>query len=322
MFIRMDAVMEWGVGVILWLQGFRPQLDLPFRIVTFMGNESFFLILLPLIYWCVDRRTGIRVSIIFLLSAYVNELCKALAHQPRPFQYDSRVVPVVHADGGGFPSGHTQGAVVVWGYLAAALRGAGAWAPAVCLMVLIPLSRLYLGVHFPTDLLGGYVIGGVLLLLCLRLAPPAESWIVRGGLRWQLFLAGAGPLLLLVLLPEEGSRAAGALWGLGTGFALERRCVGFRADGAWWRRGLRMILGACVLIALWSGLRVTFSAWGEHVLVRFLRYAVVGLWGGLGAPWVFVRLGLAAREAREDGEHRGLAKGRQTDSTGLRPGQE
>jgi undecaprenyl-diphosphatase len=182
----------------------------------------------------------------------------------------------------------------VWGYLASQLRRTWLWVVAGILMVLVPLSRLYLGVHFPHDLLGGYVLGLGLLLAYLWLEPRAEAWLVAKGLAWQLGLAVVIPLLLiLVLFTEDGVTEGATLMGMGIGFALERRWVGFEVGGLWWKRALRFLLGVVVLLSLWGGLRVVFAAWEPALLFRFIRYGLMGLWGGVGAPWAFVRLGLA-----------------------------
>jgi len=84
----------------------------------------------------------------FFFSAYVNSAAKVFASQPRPFQYDSRVKQIVSTGGGGFPSGHTQGTLVFWGYLALRFRHPFLWVIAGLLIILIPLSRLYLGGSF------------------------------------------------------------------------------------------------------------------------------------------------------------------------------
>ena len=122
-----DDILDWGIEVVLWFQQFSPALDLPFKSLTFLGNLEFFLILLPVIYWCLDRRLGVRLLILFLISAYINSAAKVIADQPRPFEYDSRVKALVPAGGGGLPSGHTQRAVVVWGYLASQVRRRILW---------------------------------------------------------------------------------------------------------------------------------------------------------------------------------------------------
>ncbi len=293
----MENVLHWGVGVILWLQQFSPTLDLPFKFFTFLGEEEFFLLLLPLIYWCLDRRRGARLTVLFLLSAYLNAVAKVVAAQPRPFEYTDRVRPLVEAEGGGFPSGHTQSATVVWGYLASQFRRAWLWALAALLMVLIPLSRVYLGVHFPTDLLGGYLIGAALLFAYLWAEPKGEGWLEDRGIAWQLIIALGIPILLILLFPTADGITTGAtLAGMGAGFVLERRWVRFDSGGVGWKRALRYLLGVLVLFGLWMGLRILFASLEPALLFRFVRYGLVGLWGGLGAPWLFVRLRLADEE--------------------------
>ena len=295
----MKPFLDWGIEVVVWFQQLGPTLDLPFKSLTFLGNLEFFLVLMPFIYWCVDRRMGARLLVLFLISAYVNAIAKVVADQPRPFQYDSRVQPFVHAGGGGLPSGHTQGAVVVWGYLASQIRSGKIWIIAGFLMIAIPISRLYLGVHFPTDLLGGYFLGALLLVLYLRFALKVEAWLVAKGFIWQIAIAAILPILLFLFSPQgsrDASSACGALLGFLPGIALERRWIRFCSDGSFLKRAMRFVVGLIVLLGIWLGLRFAFSGLEPSSLFRAFRYACVGLWGALGAPWLFVRLRLTKTE--------------------------
>lgn len=294
----MERFLDWGVDVVIWFQRYSPTLDLPFKVFTFMGDQLFFMLLLPLIYWCLDRHTGARLTILFLFSAYLNAVAKVLAAQPRPYQYDPRVLQLYKAGGGGFPSGHTQNAVVVWGYLASRLCRALVWVLAGVLMLCIPLSRLYLGVHFPTDLLGGYLLGAGLLLLYLWLEPKVEAWLTEKGLVWQLCSGFIVPLLLMLLVPGKlkyGIITGATLMGMGVGFALERRWVRFESGGIWWKRVLRFMTGLSILFTLYLGFWAAFHGLEPVRIYSVIRYTLVGLWSGLGAPWLFVRLGLADR---------------------------
>ncbi len=294
----MERFLDWGVEVVIWFQRYSPTLDLPFKAFTFMGDQLFFMLLLPFVYWCLDRHAGARLAILFLLSAYLNAVVKVLAAQPRPYQYDPRVLQLYKAGGGGFPSGHTQNAVVVWGFLASHFRHVLAWVLAGLLILCIPLSRLYLGVHFPTDLLGGYMLGAVLLLLYLWLEPTVEAWLGKKGLLWQLCTGFIGPLLLMLLIPSNlkyGILTGATLMGMGVGFALERRWVRFESSGKWLKRVLRFLTGLPILFTLYWGLRAAFHGLEPVQIYSIIRYALVGLWSGLGAPWLFVRLGLADR---------------------------
>ncbi len=291
-------MLDWGLQVVLWLQGFSPWLDLPFFAFTLMGEELFYLLVLPGLYWCVNRQVGARLTLLFLLSAYLNAVTKFIVNQPRPFEYDSRVRQLATAPGGGLPSGHAQNALVVWGYLATQLRRAWAWWLVGLLVIFISLSRLYLGVHFPTDLLGGHVIGAALLGLFLGLEPAVETWLKVKGLIWQLGLAIAVPTLLALLFPtDEGVTVSAVMLGLAVGLAIERRWLGFEVDGPRRVRALRFALGIGGMIGLWLGLRLAFAGREPETLLRFFRYGLMGLWGALGAPWLFIRLGWAKTQS-------------------------
>ncbi|MBM4457395.1 MAG: phosphatase PAP2 family protein [Chloroflexi bacterium] len=298
----MQTILDWGANVVLWFQQFHPVLDLPFKGFTLLGEEEFFMLLLPLIYWCLDRRTGARLAVVFLFSAWSNAVAKVLAAQPRPFQYDSRVLQLFDVTGGGLPSGHTQNTVVIWGYLAAQFRRPWLWIVAAALMILVPLSRIYLGLHFPTDLLGGYILGAGLLLIYLKLEPMVEAWLARRRLAWQIGLAVLVPALLLLIFPtsdESAVTGAAMLLGMGIGIALERRWVRFEAAGSWPKQALRLALGVAVLFALRFGLKAAFDGLDPEPVFRFVRYSTIGLFAALIAPWAFVRMRLAGARPRQ-----------------------
>jgi membrane-associated phospholipid phosphatase len=295
----MEGIWEWGLDLIRAVQSVHgPLLDAVFKGITFIGEEDFYLILLPLLLWCVDFAFGARLAFFFLFSACVNAGAKDLIAHPRPFDLDPQVK--LHEAGGyGLPSGHSQSAVVVWGIIASHVRKRWFWIVAVLLMVLIGFSRIYLGVHFPTDVLGGWALGAVLLVGYVFLVPHIEAWLKRVGLVVQLVLAVAAPLVLVLLHTSDDSVSAmGVFLGAGVGIVLAGRWVPFSAGGPLWQRAVRLLLGAVVLLALRFGVKAVFPDEGEalYALMRFVRYALVGLWAGLGAPWFFLKLRLAPKQ--------------------------
>ena len=258
----MNDILDWGITVVLWFQQFSPALDIPFKILTFFGNEEFFLIFFPLFYWCFDKKNGIRLTLFFLISAYVNFIGKAIFAQPRPFQYSTEVKGIVSASGGGLPSGHTQGSVVLWGFLMSKYKSTWLVILGCAMIVLVPLSRIYLGVHFPTDLLAGYLIGALLLFLYFRLEPRIEQWFA--GMSFMKRLAIASVLPLIFLLFSNGVKdivsAASAMLGLCLGFVAEHEWVAMDASGDLWKKILRFLIGVLMLAGIFFGLKVAFQA--------------------------------------------------------------
>lgn len=284
----MDTYMQWSMDLIAAIQQIHgPALDGVFLAITLIGAEEFYLALVPLLFWCVDCGLGARLIILFLLSSYLNVDLKDLFQQPRPFYFDTSV-QLAPAEGYGLPSGHAQSAVVVWGSLAAWTRKTWLRVVAIVLMVLIGFSRVYLGVHFPTDVLAGWTIGALLLIFSMTVQPTIEKRVGELSLCTQILLALAVPLMLLLIHPVESTTATmAALAGAGAGLAVTHRYVSFSVRVPWWQRVARFFIGGTVIFALYLSLVVVVPGDGSTLYLVFIHYWIIGMWISLGAPWLF-----------------------------------
>jgi len=283
------SLIPWGTIVILALQSWsHPALDMFFTGVTLLGTEGFYLLLLPVLVWCLDKKLGLRVALLVLFSAYLNEALKALFQSPRP---DPQVVRwVVSAGGWGFPSGHAQTTTALFGYLALWLRPRR-WAAALWLFPpLVSLSRLYLGVHYPHDVVGGILIGLALLALF--------NWMVEGphARRWRCLRGWeqAGLLALIAMglaAPHPSSHAVtamGALLGIGWGALWERHAVHFRPHASAGKQALKLAVGLALLLLIYGLGKILLP---EALAFRFLRYATLGGLATGVLPWLFLHWG-------------------------------
>ncbi len=321
--------MELGIDFILFLQGLGEWLLAPMKLFTFLGNEEFYLFVAPAIYWCLDARLGLRLGLGLMISGMSNTIIKLALHGPRPYWYSAQVAAHSTETSFGVPSGHSQNAVVVWGMLAARIRRGWAWLVAALLIFLIGLSRMYLGVHFPHDVLLGWSLGALLLWAFLALEGRISAWLSKVKPSEQALAAlgfSLGMILLAALvrlglgawsLPQEWVQTAaqaapdaepiaplalsglisnaGAFFGLALGAILIKARRGFDTSGPAWQRLARFLVGVAGVFVLWYGLGAIFPR-GEALLpylLRYLRYALVGVWIIGLSPMLFIRIGLA-----------------------------
>lgn len=289
----MDAILSAGIELILWIQSMRnPALDAFFRGVTSLGGAAH-LFIMPAIVWCLGYRMGTRLLLLLLLSACLNFTLKDVFAQPRPFQMEPRIGPDREL-GYGIPSGHAQLTAVQWAVVAAWLGSPLAWAGALVLIALIGFSRVYLGVHFPSDVLAGWAIAALSVWLYLRYLPRAEAFVAARALggRIMLSLLGSGVFVLAYLLVPKTPWVVGIgglFFGAAAGMAVCARWLQAPEGGAVWQRLLRYPLGIVPLL-LWSRLAGGWVPEGHglsYFLVIYGNLAVAGFWITAGAPALF-----------------------------------
>ena len=312
----------WSLAGNTGMQALGGWLALPMRIFTFLGDEQFYLIAIPVVYWCIHKGLGADLGVLLVLSSFTNGLIKSFIKHNRPFWQDA-ALQLGDASSFSTPSGHAQTSTALFGHLAVYLsrkrRGALGAALLIVLIALVALSRVYLGVHFAGDILWGAMVGLLLLtlygwlkpVLLLRLKPLSPGLHALLALILAAAMFGAQALLLSIPFGigetfgelyvearsttlEEAATVAGLAFGLWVGLALEMRYVQFSVAGPLWQRAVRYLVGLAGLFAIWMGLRMVFPQ--EPLLpalaLRVVRYALAMLWAIVAWPWLFVRIGL------------------------------
>ena len=292
----MDTIFQWGLNFITMIQQVdTPLLDSFFRAITSLGDELFYLLLFPFLLWCVDFYLGIRVGIIFLSSVYLNAGLKEIFQQPRPFDILPEIQKV-HASGYGFPSGHAQSSLVVWGSIAYWKKQTWIRNLSVLLILLIGFSRIYLGVHFPTDILGGWLFGGLILGLSYFIFSKIKLDFIQGNMIFKIIGITLFPVILLQIQssPDIISSVA-VLTGIGYGLLLFHSFIGEIRPGNWLKRLISFLVGVIGIGIIYLGLKLILPSEGQsfYQLSRFFRYLLLGIWISFGAPWLFIRMGLA-----------------------------
>lgn len=331
----MDFIINYGVHVVIFIQGLGDWLEAPMRFFTFLGVEEFFFLILPAIYWCLNSALGLQVGYILIFSNGLNSIFKLSFTGPRPYWVSSHVKALTSEPSFGVPSGHAQNAVSIWGIMAQRIGKPWAYVLGFGIAFLIGFSRLYLGVHFPHDVLVGWIIGGLLLWAFIRLWNPVSAWLIRQSIVRQVLIAfaasslfvlagvGIGYSLRAYVLPEQWAAnvllagyelpdpvsiegiiaSAGTLFGFAIGAAWIKRMGGFNVSCPVWMRVCRYVVGLIGILVLWFGLGQVLPRSAELIsyVLRYFRYMLVGLWVTVGAPWLFFHINLVEKRRRGRG---------------------
>ncbi len=291
----------WGLEAVQALAAARGPLgDALAQALHFGGGTLFFLVVLPIIYWSLQRELGTRLIFALTFSFALGELVKAQFGAPRPVDIAPTLIsPLVEQGGFGFPSNHVLLTVAVWGYLAFYLRRR--WVTlAVALLVLAQMwGRVYAGVHFPHDVIGGLMLGGISLWLFVQALEYFPSRWARWPTRSRaLFTVGSSVLVYLILPPGEESTGLVGLWlGCGLGLIIRDMLAASGVSGSAWQRLARTVLGLTLLIAFFYATRALFGSIGTEgtsfaMLLRLLRYAMTLVLGFVFLPRLFLQLRL------------------------------
>lgn len=325
----MNPIYNFGIQIIQALQSMSPALDGFMKFISFLGTIDFYLLLIPFVYWVISASLGFRVLLLLIGTDFLTLSCKQLLHQPRPY-WVGDVKPIATETSYGIPSSHASDSLAVWVYLAYCLKKIWLWVVSILVVLLIGMSRMYLGVHFPTDVLAGWLIGLVAIFLLVKGEAWLSPWLNRQSGARQIgigfavsmvfILAGWLINLLIAAFPDPPAWAdyalkargishylmlSGALFGTVAGYVLMRQRAAFEPKGIWWQRLLRYILGMIVMLAIYLGLDVLFGmiAGDETTIglvLRYIRYGSVTFWATFGAPWVFLKIKLAEHARNEE----------------------
>ena len=155
---------------LYWLEGIRiPVLNELMLFITQFGDESAFLIIALVMFWCVDKRRGYYLLTVGFVGTIINQFMKLWFRVPRPWFLDENFSVLEQAkEGAGgysFPSGHTQSSVGTFGSIAYSTKNKILQIACIILAIIVPFSRMYLGVHTPLDVLTAAAIAVALIVL-------------------------------------------------------------------------------------------------------------------------------------------------------------
>ena len=273
-------------------------------LVTRLGEETAFLVLALIMFWCVDKRRGYFVMAVGFMGTMVNQLLKCLCAVPRPWVLDPEFTILEQAreaaSGYSFPSGHTSTAVGTFGSIAATEQRR--WLLVVCIVlaVLVGFSRMYVGVHTPYDVLVGAACA-LLLVICFKPIVMGKSEKAMYVLMGILMATGIGFLLYVELhrfpadfdahnltsATKNAYTMIGCLVGMLVVYFSEKKWVNFSTEGTWWIQLIKVALGLGLVLVVKAGLKAPLNLLFGELPGRAVRYFLIVLVAGLLWPMTF-----------------------------------
>lgn len=307
----MDFVQRLAEGCmpfLHFLQSIRnPFFDWFFALITHLGEETFFLVIAILFFWCINKREGYFILITGLIGTVVNQLAKLFFRVPRPWVLDPDFEIVEsareEATGYSFPSGHTQNIAGTYGSIAA--YEPKKWKTILCtvLILLVAFSRMYLGVHTPLDVIVSLIFALGLILLFRPVFKTEESMhklmpivvvasviLSVGFLAYVLSLSGVS-----FLDPhnyQSGLKNACTLIGCTAAlipvYILDRKYIKFETNARWYAQIIKLVGGLLGVLAIKSGLSAPLTAlFGNEFVARAVRYFLIVVFAGSVWPLTF-----------------------------------
>ena len=271
--------MVFELELIKWLQSFRSDFwDFFFQMWTLFGEELLIVGLMGFVYWCYDKKIGEALGITVFVSLVLNSIIKVVVQRPRPFLVDSEIQNIRPQTAGGFsfPSGHTQGAATVFGGFAIWVRRRLVSIIVGVIIVMVAISRMYLGVHYLTDVLTGAALAiGISFgfqALLNKIKDPIRLFVYVLIISGVIFIGSYLYFLLTVTASETATDASnlyntlegvakmmGAIFGFTIGVIFEHRRVAFANHRVFWKNLIRFALGVGIVMGVRLGLKFVFN---------------------------------------------------------------
>ncbi len=295
----MTAIAQWGIDFILMLQSYQsPFLDSFFYLITQLGGMAY-LVVVPLIIWCIEPRLGIRALLAMLIAQYIVMLIKDIVQEPRPYLADSRIISEGERSSS-FPSGHAMGSMVFYGLLLLWTDKKWLRIALAALIFFIGLSRNYLGVHYPHDVLAGWLLGVIFLYSWLKWQASIADLFYRQTLGKQLILLFFIPALIatahyFILDTFRALAVAGAISACILSLLADKRHTLLNAGGSPLQQIGRYILGIIIVFGTLIACSAIVPADGHPIYntIVWINGFTLSLMACYFAPRLFKKIKLA-----------------------------
>ncbi|MDA1746248.1 phosphatase PAP2 family protein [Bacillus paranthracis] len=250
-----------------------------FKLVSIIANETLYLIVISISYWCVSKRKAFHMIVMLCFSGYIGIVIKEFMKIPRPYTYDGiQSLYEKSAASYSFPSTHVQLATTFWGSFMILCKKRIVWIIGIVFIILVAISRLYLRVHWLSDIIGAVLFSVIVVYLYTKVTMELSD---RKFILLQRIIVAVSLIMYVMTSQVDNLKLLGVLTGSTIGIMLENHFINMNESNDFKTQVVKTVLGLSIMLIMQFILKKVIPD------MYYLRYAVTGITITFLCPFMF-----------------------------------
>lgn len=268
-----------------WMTSFEGRvLTTFFKLVSSLANETLYLVIISFLYWCVSKRKAFHMIVMLCFSGYIGIMVKEFMKIPRPYTYDGiEALYEKSAAGYSFPSTHVQLSTTFWGSFMILCKKRIVWIIGIIFIILVAISRLYLRVHWLSDIIGAVLFSVIVVYLYTKVTMGLSD---RKFILLQRIILAVSLIMYVMTSQVDNLKLLGVLTGSTIGIMLENHFINMNESNDFKMQVVKTVLGLSIMLIMQFILKKVIPD------MYYLRYAVTGITITFLCPFMFHMLRL------------------------------
>ncbi|HDR4898964.1 TPA: phosphatase PAP2 family protein [Bacillus cereus] len=255
-----------------------------FKLVSSLANETLYLVIISFLYWCVSKRKAFHMIVMLCFSGYIGIMVKEFMKIPRPYTYDGiEALYEKSAAGYSFPSTHVQLSTTFWGSFMILCKKRIVWIIGIIFIILVAISRLYLRVHWLSDIIGAVLFSVIVVYLYTKVTMGLSD---RKFILLQRIILAVSLIMYVMTSQVDNLKLLGVLTGSTIGIMLDNHFINMNESNDFKMQVVKTVLGLSIMLIMQFILKKVIPD------MYYLRYAVTGITITFLCPFMFHMLRL------------------------------